>query len=171
MSIPSRSSQYAWAMLLEIANNAPRPVAVYSMSSGSLAYREQLQCKMKKAGITTSERGPGGGLLLAIPADQITMGMVVQSIAPRRAEPTPEKQSGHMAEAMRLALEAERAAAAAADRIASVTLAESLAHARNSGLIEAKRPPTILKPVVKPIPQTTAANSIFALGERLKGFT
>ena len=43
----------------------------------SLAYLEQIFCKLRRAHIVKSVRGPGGGYLLGRSADEITAGQIV----------------------------------------------------------------------------------------------
>ncbi len=46
----------------------------------SLPYLEQLFAKLLRAGLVTSTRGPGGGYVLARPADKIYIGEVMQAV-------------------------------------------------------------------------------------------
>ena len=46
----------------------------------SLAYLEQIFCKLRRAHIVKSVRGPGGGYLLARSADEITAGQIVAAV-------------------------------------------------------------------------------------------
>jgi len=43
-------------------------------------YLEQIFQKLRRAGLVVSKRGPGGGYLLARPADQITLADVVRAV-------------------------------------------------------------------------------------------
>lgn len=46
----------------------------------SLAYLEQLFARLRRSGLVSSVRGPGGGYRLAIPADRISVGAVVAAV-------------------------------------------------------------------------------------------
>jgi Rrf2 family iron-sulfur cluster assembly transcriptional regulator len=46
----------------------------------SLAYLEQLFARLRKAGLVTSVRGPGGGYRLAHAAEATTVGAIVQAV-------------------------------------------------------------------------------------------
>ncbi len=46
----------------------------------SLAYLEQLFARLRRAGLVKSVRGPGGGYRLAVAAEAISVGAVVQAV-------------------------------------------------------------------------------------------
>src|SRR5580658_7789328 len=46
----------------------------------SLAYLEQLFCKLRRAGLVTSMRGPGGGYRLARPANQVPIAAIAAAV-------------------------------------------------------------------------------------------
>lgn len=46
----------------------------------SLAYLEQLFARLRRSGLVSSVRGPGGGYRLAIPAERISVGAVVAAV-------------------------------------------------------------------------------------------
>lgn len=46
----------------------------------SVAYLEQIFCKLRRAELVTSSRGPGGGYRLARGADEITAGEIVSAV-------------------------------------------------------------------------------------------
>ncbi len=65
------------------AEGQHRPVSLADIANRqeiSLAYLEQLFCSMRKSGLLKSVRGPGGGYVLARPANEITIGEVVLSV-------------------------------------------------------------------------------------------
>ena len=67
--------------ILDIALHAgTNPVCLADISERqniSLSYLEQLFAKLRRGGLVKSVRGPGGGYRLALPADQISIGMVI----------------------------------------------------------------------------------------------
>ncbi|WP_374382409.1 Rrf2 family transcriptional regulator [Dongia sp.] len=69
----STKGRYAVMALVDLATNSQgRPVSLADISSRqeiSLSYLEQLFAKLRRAGLVKSVRGPGGGYLLARPAD------------------------------------------------------------------------------------------------------
>src|SRR5277367_5341705 len=46
----------------------------------SLSYLEQLFCRLRRAGLVTSTRGPGGGYRLARPANEVPIAAVVAAV-------------------------------------------------------------------------------------------
>lgn len=46
----------------------------------SVAYLEQIFCKLRRAELVQSVRGPGGGYRLARPTDKITAGEIVSAV-------------------------------------------------------------------------------------------
>jgi Rrf2 family iron-sulfur cluster assembly transcriptional regulator len=46
----------------------------------SLAYLEQLFARLRRAGLVSSVRGPGGGYCLARPAEAVSVGAIVQAV-------------------------------------------------------------------------------------------
>jgi Rrf2 family iron-sulfur cluster assembly transcriptional regulator len=69
----STKGRYAVMALVDLATNSQgRPVSLADISGRqeiSLSYLEQLFAKLRRAGLVKSVRGPGGGYLLARPAD------------------------------------------------------------------------------------------------------
>lgn len=76
--------RYAVTAMLDVALNSqqtPVPLADISERQGiSLSYLEQLFSKLRKAGLVTSVRGPGGGYLLGAEAVDISIGMVIAAV-------------------------------------------------------------------------------------------
>ncbi|PMH37562.1 Fe-S cluster assembly transcriptional regulator IscR [Vibrio sp. 10N.286.49.B3] len=76
--------RYAVTAMLDVAlhsQNGPVPLAYISERQGiSLSYLEQLFSKLRKAGLVTSIRGPGGGYRLAISANEIAIGVVISAV-------------------------------------------------------------------------------------------
>lgn len=46
----------------------------------TVAYLEQIFCKLKSAGIVKSQRGPGGGYILTKPAAQIAIAEIINAV-------------------------------------------------------------------------------------------
>lgn len=78
----STRSRYGLRMLLDMAEHCHEgPVQIGSIAKRqeiSVKYLEQLIIPLKKAHYINSVRGPKGGHLLTRPADQITVGEVVE---------------------------------------------------------------------------------------------
>lgn len=76
--------RYAVTAMLDVAlhsDTGPVPLADISQRQGiSLSYLEQLFSRLRKAGIVTSVRGPGGGYKLAYNANEIAVGMVIDAV-------------------------------------------------------------------------------------------
>ena len=77
-------SRYGTRLILDLGvYGAKKPVPLGDVSKRqniSLKYLEQLTVKLKKAGLIKSTRGAAGGHMLARPADQITIGMIVRTL-------------------------------------------------------------------------------------------
>ncbi len=76
--------RYAVTAMLDVAIHSatgPVPLADISERQGiSLSYLEQLFAKLRKRGLVTSVRGPGGGYRLGLNAGEISVGMVVHAV-------------------------------------------------------------------------------------------
>ena len=76
--------------LADIAlNGAARPVTLAEISERqdiSLAYLEQLFVRLRRAGLVESVRGPGGGYMLARPAEKIRVAEVMVAVDERLNE-------------------------------------------------------------------------------------
>jgi Rrf2 family iron-sulfur cluster assembly transcriptional regulator len=76
--------RYAVTAMLDVAmhsTNGPVPLADISERQGiSLSYLEQLFAKLRKNGLVSSVRGPGGGYRLGTDAGEISVGMVVRAV-------------------------------------------------------------------------------------------
>ena len=86
MQLTTRS-RYGLRMLLDIAlHGGDGPVRIQDIAKRrniSVKYLEQLIRALKKAGFIHSKRGPKGGHILAVPADQIRVGDVVRALESR----------------------------------------------------------------------------------------
>ncbi len=76
--------RYAVTAMLDVAmhsTSGPVPLADISERQGiSLSYLEQLFAKLRKHGLVSSVRGPGGGYRLGADAAEISVGMVVRAV-------------------------------------------------------------------------------------------
>ncbi|GKX55165.1 HTH-type transcriptional regulator IscR [Leminorella grimontii] len=76
--------RYAVTAMLDVAlhsQDGPVPLADISERQGiSLSYLEQLFSRLRKNGLVTSVRGPGGGYLLGKDAGDIAVGSVISAV-------------------------------------------------------------------------------------------
>ena len=86
----STKGRYAVMGLVDLAKHSGgRPVALADIARRqeiSLSYLEQLFAKLRRGGLVNSVRGPGGGYLLAHPADQTRIADAILAVnEPMRA--------------------------------------------------------------------------------------
>lgn len=85
MQMPARA-RTALVALVELASRddcCARPVTLADIACGrslSQAYLEQLFCRLRRAGLVTSARGPGGGYRLARPAAELSIADIVRAV-------------------------------------------------------------------------------------------
>lgn len=76
--------RYAVTAMLDIALNQEKGAITLSLISErqgiSLSYLEQLFSKLKKAGLVSSARGPGGGYRLSRAADEISVSQIIHAV-------------------------------------------------------------------------------------------
>ncbi len=76
--------RYAVTAMLDLAVNARTgPISLADVSRRqeiSLSYLEQLFARLRRAGLVESVRGPGGGYLLALHADAISVARVIDAV-------------------------------------------------------------------------------------------
>ncbi|MBE2893721.1 Fe-S cluster assembly transcriptional regulator IscR [Spirabiliibacterium falconis] len=80
--------RYAVTAMLDIAlhsqsNENETPITLADISERqqiSLSYLEQLFAKLRRRGLVKSVRGPGGGYLLGLSVDQISIGMIIAAV-------------------------------------------------------------------------------------------
>jgi Rrf2 family iron-sulfur cluster assembly transcriptional regulator len=76
--------RYAVTSMLDLAihsGDGPVPLADISGRQGiSLSYLEQLFAKLRRRGLVSSTRGPGGGYALKLPASQILMSDIIAAV-------------------------------------------------------------------------------------------
>lgn len=76
--------RYAVTAMLDLAlhaHNGPTSLSDISQRQEiSLSYLEQLFARLRRAGLVNSVRGPGGGYLLSLPADEISVSKVIDAV-------------------------------------------------------------------------------------------
>lgn len=76
--------RYAVTAMLDVAlhrDRGPVPLADISERQGiSLSYLEQLFARLRRSGLVTSVRGPGGGYQLGLPATDISIAAVIHAV-------------------------------------------------------------------------------------------
>ena len=76
--------RYAVTAMLDLAlhaHNGPTSLSDISQRQEiSLSYLEQLFARLRRAGLVSSVRGPGGGYLLSQPADAISVSKVIDAV-------------------------------------------------------------------------------------------
>jgi len=94
--------RYAVTAMLDVAlHSSDNPVPLADISERqeiSLSYLEQLFSRLRKHGLVSSVRGPGGGYRLGMGAEEISVGMVIsavdESIDATRCQGTGDCQGG-----------------------------------------------------------------------------
>ncbi|EJX03468.1 Transcriptional regulator, Rrf2 [gut metagenome] len=64
-------------------NEADAPISLVQISERqhiSVAYLEQIFCKLRRAGLVDSVRGPGGGYRLKIPASALSVASIIAAV-------------------------------------------------------------------------------------------
>ena len=76
--------RYAVTPMLDLASNgSARPVTLDMISQRqniSLSYLEQLFAKLRKASLVKSIRGPGGGYLLNVSAEDVSLTQIIEAV-------------------------------------------------------------------------------------------
>lgn len=80
----STKGKYGLRAFIDLAvcgESQPVPLASVAQRQGiSISYLEQLMAKLKKAGLVKSVRGVNGGYIIAMPAEQISVGDVLRAL-------------------------------------------------------------------------------------------
>ncbi len=80
----STKGRYAVTAMMDLAlHGADAPVALADVSERqgiSLSYLEQLFAKLRRGGLVSGMRGPGGGYRLARPPEEITVAEVIVAV-------------------------------------------------------------------------------------------
>ncbi|MFU0841607.1 MAG: Fe-S cluster assembly transcriptional regulator IscR [Burkholderia sp.] len=76
--------RFAVTAMVDLAiNQADAPVSLAQISERqriSVAYLEQIFCKLRRAGLVESYRGPGGGYRLGEAGGGITVGQIIEAV-------------------------------------------------------------------------------------------
>ena len=76
--------RYAVTAMLDLASSkSAKPVTLDMISQRqniSLSYLEQLFAKLRKASLVKSIRGPGGGYLLNVSAENVTLTQIIEAV-------------------------------------------------------------------------------------------
>jgi len=82
--ILTTKARYAVMAIIEIAANVDgAPLSLQTISKRqdiSLSYLEQIFLRLKKAGIVSAIKGPGGGYILAKKREEITVAKIINAI-------------------------------------------------------------------------------------------
>ncbi len=77
-------ARYAVMAAIDLAEqDGDGPVSLADISARqeiSLAYLEQLFCRLRRAGVVCSVRGPGGGYMLCRPTEEISVADIVRAV-------------------------------------------------------------------------------------------
>ncbi len=95
----STKGRHAITAMMELAirhRNGPVTLADISVEQSiSVSYLEQLFARLRKSGLVTGLRGPGGGYCLRHPAGEITIAQILEAVddvLPARREPIPGEE-------------------------------------------------------------------------------
>jgi Rrf2 family nitric oxide-sensitive transcriptional repressor len=96
----SHAVEYSLRAMVLLAQNADKPLTVPKIATeGQIPapYLAKLMQQMKRAGLITSQRGVGGGFLLAHHPAEITLAEIVNVVEPiRRIKECPLGITGHV---------------------------------------------------------------------------
>jgi len=79
----STKGQYGVRAMFEVAKGYPEPITIKEISESqelSTAYLEQILNKLRKAGLITSIKGPGGGYVLSRRPDEMSIGSILREL-------------------------------------------------------------------------------------------
>ncbi len=82
----SKRERYALRMMIDLAESSgeDHPVGVREISERqriARRYLEQIAAQLRRAGLVNARQGQSGGYLLARPADEITVGEILQAVS------------------------------------------------------------------------------------------
>lgn len=165
---PVNKCRLAVDAMVDIAlRDALGPVALRAIASRqqiSLSYLEQVFSTLRRHGLVSSTRGPGGGYSIAKPMETITMSDIIDAVATMPSKPGQTDATGapDMTRALCQALDA-----VVLDFMQAVTLKSLVQEQLARGLqIESACSPTrgVLPRPLAPANHPRTANWVFALG-------
>jgi Rrf2 family protein len=132
----TQTVEYALRAVVYLASQAPRSVTTDAMAEATRtprAYLSKVLQGLVQAGIVQSQRGLGGGMTLAKPAELLTILEVVNAVEPiRRIQTCPLGLASHGVNLCPLHRRLDDALAHVESAFASTTLAEVLAEPTSS---------------------------------------
>jgi Rrf2 family iron-sulfur cluster assembly transcriptional regulator len=168
------------AMIDVAVRSADGPVALCTIAARrniSMSYLEQLFGKLRREGLVRSVRGPGGGYVLARPAETISVADIVRAVDDAAGVQEADLQPAFGGDRDRCDTSGlwRDVKARMIELMGAITLGSLVAQEPVSAPTTSTRPARrgiSSEPVVKPF-RTNAPNSVFALGvtldERLGG--
>ena len=172
----STKGRFAVTAMIDVAlRQHTGPVSLSDIASRhqiSLSYLEQLFAKLRQAGLVESTRGPGGGYTCTRAAEDISVADIILSVESEGRDTASQEEALASDDACAV-MTAELWASLSAkimEHMRSIPLAKLVDEQRARGVkVEAPalRRGIYKRPETKP--QTTAPNSVFALGNLVLG--
>jgi Rrf2 family protein len=132
----SQTVEYALRAAVFLASRAGEPATTEEVANRTqvpVAYLAKILQGLSKAGLVRSQRGVGGGVTLAKPADELTILEVVNAVEPiKRIRTCPLKLSTHGAKLCPLHRRVDNAMATVEKAFGETTLAEVLGETTGS---------------------------------------
>jgi Rrf2 family iron-sulfur cluster assembly transcriptional regulator len=170
-------SRFAVVAMIDLAlGPSGDPVSLSSIARRqdiSLSYLEQLFAKLRRSGLVRSIRGPGGGYVLALPAQSITVADIAVAVDDGADTGENHRVSSSADDAYRCDTSGLwREVNAKMLELLAATSLRMLAAGQPIDAIRAESPSPYRgissQPVIKPV-STNAPNSVFALGAGMAG--
>jgi Rrf2 family iron-sulfur cluster assembly transcriptional regulator len=137
----STKGRYAITAMMELAlRHKEGPVTLAEISaeqSISVSYLEQLFAMLRKAGLVTGLRGPGGGYCLRRPAGEITIAEILHAVDERVTDAARLDTEGEHRELPRSVMLWHRLSNRIHDYLNSITLADAV---RDEALVPTNPP-------------------------------
>jgi len=124
----SQTAEYALRAIAYLAENSDKSCTIQQIAGPTqvpAGYLAKVLQELARAGILASQRGIGGGFSLAIPADELTIYQIVQTVDPiRRITHCPLHKPNHANELCRLHQRLDDAAALIEESFRNSTVAD-----------------------------------------------
>lgn len=124
----SQTAEYALRAVAYLAENGDKSCTIQQIAGPTqvpAGYLAKVLQELARAGILASQRGIGGGFSLAIPADELTIYQIVQTVDPiRRITHCPLNKPDHANELCRLHQRLDDAAALIEESFRNSTVAD-----------------------------------------------